>query len=183
MYQWDLGPDLVAPLHGHNLPPIHQTRAEMMEATVRRALEAAGPDAIALDIACNEGWFAHKLLEWGASRVVGIDIREQNIRRAMLVRDHLGISPERLDFAVGSVYELDPDELGTFDVVLCIGLIYHLENPIGALRVSRALCRDLCVVATQVTRHNAPIVHGWGRPDQHEFTEGSWAAKSNPARR
>ena len=180
MYHWELGHGLEAPLLGPTLPPIHETRAEMMEPAVRQALGAAGSEARALDIACNEGWFAHKLLEWGAAHVVGVDIREQNIRRAVLVRDHLGVPADRLDLIVGSAYDLQPAELGTFDVVLCIGLIYHLENPIGALRASRALCRGLCVVETQVTRHNAPIVHGWGRPDEYEITEGSWAAKYEP---
>jgi len=38
----------------------------MIEGPVREALAAAGPEATALDLACCEGWFSHRLLEWGA---------------------------------------------------------------------------------------------------------------------
>ena len=87
MYQFDLTPSVSTPPLGPNLASVHETRREMIEDVVRTALLAAGPDACALDLACNEGWFSHRLLEWGAKRVVGVDIRSDNIRRANLVRD------------------------------------------------------------------------------------------------
>jgi hypothetical protein len=90
MYRWHLAPGVATPLLGANLSEVHRSRSEMIEPVVREALAAAGPGACAIDLACNEGWFSHRLLEWGAERVVGIDVREQNIRRATLVRDHLG---------------------------------------------------------------------------------------------
>ena len=120
---------------------VHETRASIMEPIVREALAAVGPEATALDLACSEGWFAHRLLDWGAGRVLGIDIRPENIDRAELVRNHLGIAADRLRFKVADVFDLHPDRLGAFDVVLCLGLIYHLENPVGALRIAGALTR------------------------------------------
>jgi len=162
MFPWQLGPDTGVPLLGENLPPVHQTRLELLERPVSEALAAAGPGATALDLACCEGWFAHRLLEWGAERVVGIDVRELNVRRAELVRDHFGISCERLAFRQADVFELDLDELGRFDVVLVLGLVYHMEDPVGALRRARALTRGVCAVESQLTRQNRPLVHGNG---------------------
>ena len=176
MYEWDLGGGVRTATLGPELMSVHETRAAVMEPVVREALAVAGPGATALELACSEGWFAHRLLEWGAQRVVGIDIRGENIRRAELVRDNAGIDPARLSFQTADVFALDLEQLGTFDVVLCLGLIYHLENPIGALRVSRALTGRLCVVESQLTEQTEPIVHGNGETGKFLEQEASWAA-------
>lgn len=147
-----------------------------MEAEVRAELSSAGPNATVIDLACNEGWFSQRALEWGAARVLGIDIRPQLIRRAELVRDHFAIAPDRLEFRCADVFDLDLSSLGKFDVVLCLGLVYHLENPIGAMRIARSLTRRLCVIESQLTRQIEPIVHGNGRTDQYEKSAASFAA-------
>lgn len=179
MYPWEIDGDRV-PLLNPELPSVHDTRARMIEPAVRSALAAAGPDASAIDLACSEGWFSQRLLEWGASRVVGVDIREVNVRRAELLRDHHAISAERLSFIRSDVLALDPDRLGRFDVVLLLGLVYHLENPVGAVRVARRLTGSLCVIESQLTRQIAPIQHGWGVTDVIVEAEPSFAGFVEP---
>jgi tRNA (mo5U34)-methyltransferase len=175
MYPWKLldGRELPVPIA--ELESVHSTRAEMIEARVRAALAAAGPGATALDLACNEGWFSQRLLEWGASRVVAIDIREHNLRRAALLRDHFGIPADRLELRQADVFELDPASLGRFDVVLLLGLIYHVENPMGVVRLAQKCTRGLCVIETQLTRQREPIVHGNGRAEELHEAAGSFA--------
>jgi SAM-dependent methyltransferase len=157
-----------------------------MERAVRDALAAAGPNATVVDLACNEGWFSQRALEWGADRVLGIDIRPQLIRRAELLRDHFSIAPERLELRCADVFDLDVSSLGQFDVVLCLGLVYHLEDPVGALRIAKALTRGLCVIESQLTRQADPITLGNGRSGQYEEAPASYAAiveidhESNP---
>ncbi|HEV3070378.1 MAG TPA: methyltransferase domain-containing protein [Solirubrobacteraceae bacterium] len=143
---------------------------------MRAALLAAGPGATVLDLACNEGWFSHRALEWGASRAVGVDIRATSIRRAELVRDHFGINRDRLELHCTDVFDLDATVLGTFDVVLCLGLVYHLENPIGAIRVARAFTAEVCVIESQLTRQIEPITHGNGQSTHFEERPASFAA-------
>jgi hypothetical protein len=180
MYPWRIDEKRTAPLLGSNLPSVHETRAQLLHAPVSDALKAAGPGATAIDLACCEGWFSHKLLEWGAARVVGVDIREHNIRRAELIRDHLEVDPARLTFKQGDLFALDPDELGSYDVVLLLGLIYHVEDPAGALRRARALTRSLCAIETQLTRQTRPIIYGYGSPDAFLQAEASFAAVLEP---
>ena len=180
MYPWELGGAEV-PLVAPELPSVHATRREMIEPVVREALDRAGPDATVLDLGCNEGWFAHQALEWGAARAVGLDVRETNVRRAELVRAHFDVPPERLRFAQADVFALDPAALGTFDVVLVLGLIYHLENPIGALRVARSLSRGTVVVESQLTAHAEPIRLGWGQTGVYREAPGHWATVLEPA--
>lgn len=176
MYEFELTPSISTPALGPNLAAVHQTRREMIQDVVTGALRAAGPDACALDLACNEGWFSHRLLEWGAKRVVGIDIRPDNIRRANLVRDHFEIPADRLAFEQADVLALDAEMLGGFDVVLVLGLIYHLERPLDALRVARGLCRGVCVIESQLTRQDRPVVRGDGVPNIYYETAESFAA-------
>jgi tRNA (mo5U34)-methyltransferase len=176
MYEWRLTPTVATPLLGPNLPSVHTTREEMIEPVVRRALAAAGENASALDLACNEGWFSHRLLDWGADRVVGIDVREDNIRRAGLIRDHFGIPERRLSFHAGDVLELDAEALGRFDVVLLLGLIYHLERPLDAVRLARRVTRTVCVIESQLTRQNRPIIRGDGVPNVYHQSAASFAA-------
>ncbi|GAC1437821.1 MAG: hypothetical protein NVSMB51_12720 [Solirubrobacteraceae bacterium] len=166
MYGWEITPDLRA-YTGETLAGVHRTRARMLLPCVADALREAGPAPRVIDLGCNEGWFSHLMLEHGAAYALGIDIREENIRRAKLMRRHMGIAPAELELRLGSVLDLDPAELGTFDIVLVLGLIYHLEDPGGALRMARALSRPggLVAVETQLTRQQAPIQHGWGVPD------------------
>ena len=175
IYPWRLRDGRVLPLAVPELESVHRTRSEMIEPHVRAALANAGPDATAADFACNEGWFSQRLLDWGASRVVGIDVRKVNVRRATMLRDHYGITPERLDFRQADVFDLDAATLGTFDVVFVLGLIYHVENPMGVLRLARACTRGLCVIETQLTQQVEPIVHGNGRAGQLHKSDGSFA--------
>ncbi len=177
MYAWQLGGGVVTPVLGPELPDVHRTRLALLEGPVRAALSAAGPNASVIDLACNEGWFSHRVLEWGASRVLGVDIRPQLIRRAELVRAHFGIPSERFDLRCADVFDLNTSELGAFDVVLCLGLIYHLENPIGAMRVARALTRGICVIESQLTRQEEAIVLGNGQSDLYEENLASFAAR------
>jgi hypothetical protein len=74
------------------------------------------------------------------------------------------------------VYDLAPDRLGTFDVVLILGLIYHVEDPIGALRHARALTRGLVVIESQLTAYDEAIVYGWDQTDMFRDAAGHWAA-------
>jgi tRNA (mo5U34)-methyltransferase len=176
MYEWRLRDGSVTPLAGPELPDIHRTRAELIEADVRAVLSAAGPNATVIDLACNEGWFSQRALEWGATRVLGIDIRPELVRRAELIRDHYGIPSDRLEFRCADVFDLDVGSLGTYDVVLCLGLVYHLEDPVGALRIANALTRGLCAIESQLTRQTDAILLGNGRSGQYEESAASYAA-------
>lgn len=179
MYPWPLPGGLRLTLLNPELESVHSTRAELIEPAVRDTL-ARSAEATALDLACSEGWFAHKLLDWGARSVVGVDIRPQNIRRAELMRQHFKIAPERLALQQANIYDLPISSDEQFDVVLLLGLVYHVEDPMGALRRARARTRTLMVVESQLTRQASPILHGWGSSDSIEEAPGSFATRVEP---
>lgn len=179
MYPWPISSRERVTLLDPELETVHSTRAEMIKPSVRDVLSRS-QDATAIDLACSEGWFAHRLLEWGARRVVGLDIRPQNIHRAELMRRHFKIPPERLSLRQSDVKDLPVTADEQFDVVLLLGLVYHLEDPVGALRRARALTRTLLVIESQLTRQVEPIVHGWGTSASEERATGSFATRLEP---
>src|SRR5262249_9120927 len=114
-----------------------------------------------LDVACNEGYFSQLLFQRGAG-VKGIDVRETNIERARKIQAILGYDPTRLTFEVADFLN-NRDDPNTYDLTLFLGLLYHLENPMGAIRLLHRITRTLCIVETQLTRQTVPICSGWGQ--------------------
>ena len=108
--------------------------------------------------------------------MLGIDVRDVNLRRAALLRDHFGIPTEQLRFQRSNVNDLDPEEFGRYDVVLALGLVYHLEDPVGFLRIARALTAGVFIVESQLTRQDVAIEYGWGAADSCLSADASFAA-------
>ena len=134
-------------------PKSHQTEARGVTITLTpfdqkhyRALIRARAEAIrrivaeltpilgfstALDAGCGVGFFSLVLRECGLS-VGGFDGREENVEEA---RRRFPGTP----FEVGDIEHPAITGMGKFDLVLCFGLLYHLENPMLAIRHLRAL--------------------------------------------
>lgn len=82
-----------------------------------------------LDIGCNGGFYAIEMKRRGAGLVVGIDSDPDYLRQARFAAEVCGVD---LDLRRMSVYEIA--RLGRrFDLVLCMGVFYHLRYPLLAL--------------------------------------------------
>jgi len=138
------------------LDSIHHTRSRMLDAVLDEGFKGREPSATAIDLACHQGWFSCQLARRGFREVVGVDARSEHIADAGLIRDTLGFS--QIELRHCDVHAIDTQAYGQFDVCLVLGLIYHLENPVGALRTARALTRKLCVVETQVVPNMSGMV-------------------------
>ncbi len=102
-----------------------------------------------LDAGCGVGHFV-RFYESRGCTVVAIDGREDNI--AELRRRY----PE-VDARVADAQTLDPRTLGSFDVIHCFGLLYHLDSPIAALRIFESMCRGLLILETMVCDSSRPL--------------------------
>ena len=86
--------------------------------------------ASALDIGCNAGFYAFELAGLGA-QVTAIDHDAHYLAQARFAREHL--DPEgRVSFEQADVYDLLRRE-GAYDLVLFLGVLYHLRYPVLAL--------------------------------------------------
>jgi FkbM family methyltransferase len=103
-------------------------------ATIRRVVRALKPALglrDALDAGCGVGFFAQTLTELGLE-TRGFDGRFENVIEA---RKRF----PKIAFERGDIESAEIAALGTFDLVLCFGLLYHLESPMRAIRHLRAL--------------------------------------------
>jgi tRNA (mo5U34)-methyltransferase len=100
-----------------------------------------------LDVGCNAGFYAVEAKRRNASRVLAVDAQKREVAQARFVRRALGLDIEvqRL-----SVYDLNPRTVGQFDVVLALGLIYHLKHLYLALENFFLVTRDLLVLETEI---------------------------------
>ena len=98
-------------------------------ATIRRVVRALKPAMglrNALDAGCGVGFFAQTLTELGLE-TRGFDGRFENVIEA---RKRF----PKIAFERGDIESAEIAALGTFDLVLCFGLLYHLESPMRAIR-------------------------------------------------
>lgn len=82
-----------------------------------------------LDIGCNAGFYSIEMKRRGASRVVGIDSDDRYLAQARFAAEVLDVD---IEFKNLSIY--DVGRLGEkFDVVIFMGVLYHLRHPLLAL--------------------------------------------------
>jgi len=95
------------------------------------------------DLGCLEGGFSLALAQAGAN-VVALEAREANIAKARLLKEHFEL--DNLELVRCDVKEFDAGRFGQFDVVLALGILYHLDSPVSWLhQVSQATRRVLIV--------------------------------------
>ena len=96
---------------------------------VRSMLPAHVEGMRVLDVGCNAGFFSVEMKRLGASYVLGIEAFPPYLEQAKLVREALNLD---IDLQGLSVYDVR-ENLGMFDIVLFLGVIYHLKHPLLAL--------------------------------------------------
>jgi FkbM family methyltransferase len=104
----------------------------------------------ALDVGCGVGHFSHFLSTLNF-RVIAMDGREENVGEAR--KRYPGIS-----FVTGNVEDFRPDDVGKFEFTLCVGLLYHLENPFRAIRNLYSVTEKILLVETMCVPESQPVM-------------------------
>jgi len=150
-----------------------------------------------LDVGTFDGFWAFEMERRGAAEVVALDLADPEALD--WAYDHRTTGPatirdvgsqrrvgfEKTSAAVGSsarwtnqsVYDLDPERNGLFDVVFCGALLLHLRDPIRAMEAMRTVCRGSLVLAETIdptlellarpvaAARFAPDLDQWWRPN------------------
>lgn len=109
-----------------------------------------------LDVGAWHGYFSFECERRGADRVLAIDRYAWNrfgMDEFLAARTRLG---SRVEHRALDAHDLDPASIGRFDLVLMLGVFYHLRNPLAALERIRSVTRRLLICETHVL---LPFVH------------------------
>lgn len=145
-----------------------------------------------LDLACLEGHFGIEFALYGAN-VLAIEGREANLAKARFVKEVLSLN--NLEFVLDDVRNLDEERHGHFDIVLCLGILYHLDTP-GIMdfmeRISK-VCRRVTIIDTHISLSDEASYTWkgktyWGRYTKEHRTDATpeeklgslWYSLDNP---
>ncbi|HEY7932659.1 MAG TPA: DUF1698 domain-containing protein [Solirubrobacteraceae bacterium] len=109
-----------------------------------------------LDIGAWDGYFSFAAERLGAARVVALDsVIWHNVSKAPfeLARKQLGSKVEDIEL---EVLEISPDTVGMFDVVLFMGVLYHMRDPMAALEAVASVTKELLVLETLTDMNFSP---------------------------
>jgi SAM-dependent methyltransferase len=95
-----------------------------------------------LDIGCNLGYFCIEALRRNAASATGIDPDTTTIGQAREIARLSGLAP---DYICGDFEDWDWQGRG-FDTVLCLNVLHHLYDPVGAIRKMIGLARRRIVI-------------------------------------
>jgi tRNA (mo5U34)-methyltransferase len=105
----------------------------------------------ALDIGCNAGFYSFELARRGAE-VTGIDVDPQYLRQACWAARRYGLD-HKVSFRRMQIYDL-AREPGKYDLVLFMGVFYHLRYPLLALDIVTRKVRRMMIFQTMLMPGN-----------------------------
>ncbi|MET1756647.1 TIGR04290 family methyltransferase [Novosphingobium sp. RD2P27] len=116
-----------------------------------------------LDIGCNAGFYAMEMKRRGADRVLGIDSDDRYLAQARFASEQLGFND--IEYRNHSVY--DVGALGEkFDLVIFMGVLYHLRHPLLALDLIREHVAGDMMLFQTMQQGSADVLQV---PEDHPF--------------
>lgn len=123
-----------------------------------------------LDIGCAEGFFSFEAEARGAREVIAIDSFPDSVRRFNIVREARQSNAAAF---LMNVYDLEPDRLGTFDLVMFFGVFYHLKHPQLALEAISKVCVGELLFQTYILEDPRVKGEAWAKYHPHGLASGT----------
>jgi tRNA (mo5U34)-methyltransferase len=129
-----------------------------------------------LDVGANDGYFSFGCKRRGAARVVALDIWDRKYDSTRAV-ENIRFCRECLDLDIDiiqtSLFDYEPDEL--FDLVLFMGVLYHLESPLAGLKKVAGFSRGQVILETHVIGGSGqPVMRFYPRAELNNDPTNWW---------
>ena len=108
-----------------------------------------------LDVGCGEGVFSITARQLGAEYVMGLEPRKEKVDQAKFICRAQEI--DSVEFKQMRVMEINK-EIGQFDVVLFIGVLYVMEKPFEAINKLSEVTKDILLIDTELIPIDYPIL-------------------------
>lgn len=170
-YWWhsiELGYGLVTP--GHHGGIHHPSGDKALLENMRLAPDDLKGKTV-LDIGAWDGFYSFEAEKRGATKIVAID---------NFYRDELAwtgnqgfevakdILASNVEFRKASVYDLSPETFGMFDIVFCLGVLYHLKYPFWGLEKIFSVTKEMLILESHYDPYRAgkvPLARFYGTTD------------------
>jgi len=150
---------------------IHRTRREMMLAELEPLFDAHPNQLTAIDVASHQGYFSLELARRCKS-VRGLEYQKRHVESAALIASTLGVG--NVSFTQENIETAAPNSVEPADIVINFGLMYNLENPIGALRRCREMTKRVLLIETQCTILSMEGLVDSGHHSGTNYMHGYW---------
>ncbi len=145
-----------------NAPTLYKTYAQRVDTMLEmldRALESENllrrlSELTVADLGCSEGFVAMRYLERGLKEA---DCYELNI--GQIEQLHLVQALKKIEGM--NVYRLDLENVAwgpalhkAYDLVFCLGIVYHMENPMLFLRNLYSITKRICLVESDTPQNS-----------------------------
>jgi len=113
-----------------------------------------------LDLASHDGRWAFAALKNGAKKVIGIEARQDLIKKAESNLRSYGIPNEKFSFIQGDIFEeIKNLKNEKIDIVFCFGVYYHIMNHLLLLYEIQKLNPKFLIIDTNVEVSNQPVIY------------------------
>lgn len=128
-----------------------------------------------LDVGCSDGLFSFECERRGAKRVLAID----NWSATGLPSDNgfktaHALIESRVEYLRADLFDITPEEHGRFDLILFLGVLYHLRHPLLGLERIAQLCNEQLIVETLISPpSNGPYMQ-FSEWDEYNQDHTNW---------
>ena len=92
---------------------------------------------VVLDVACGEGYGSSLMSNWGAEKIIGVDVSQEAIDKA-----NKFFSTDKIQFNCNSAENMEFLESNSFDLIVSLETVEHIGNPDRFLKELKRLIRD-----------------------------------------
>ena len=110
-----------------------------------------------LDIGSADGFYTLEFARRNAREVVAVDTWSKHIRRIEWLKEYFDLG--NITPMVGSIEQLTVDQIGKFDIVFMLGLLYHLKDPLAGLEAISMLSSVLYLETISIFDEENPYLY------------------------
>jgi len=127
-----------------------------------------------IDLGCQYGDYSFDFARQGFN-VLGLEVREINYN---VCKERLKCADGIIDFVQDDCWNIE--KYGTFDVIFCSGLLYHLDKPSKYLELMSKVCKKVLILNTHFSMLQKKGKHVGPVSTNNEHLPGTWYKEFDP---